>query len=377
MTDISQIGSNIRAFREKKGLTQRALADSVLVSFQAISAWERGLSVPDLENAVRLAEYFGVSVDALLSQSGQELYVGINGDSTQTEFVLFDTTGIVKRVERQEGANPNDRGIEHSIGVLSRGLEMLLGNQVPQAVFAGIAGASQQNYSKAIADRLSKRFHTHVSVDWDAANVLSMGTDPENSVAVICGTGSCVFARKGTEQRHYGGWGHLFDQAGSAYDVGKDALRYTLAEEDGLQEGSLLTQLVRKELDGNAFDNISTIYKKGTPYVASFAQLVLQAAQEGDAAAVQILQTNAQRLALLIRKAVSHNGAPAQIIATGSFIKHTLFRSMVEQQSGVSLTLAQMPQSYGACIEALRAEGLHAGEAFAQNFTDSYKMVAF
>ena len=377
MSDISQIGGNIRAFREKKGLTQRALADNVLVSFQAISAWERGLSIPDLENAVRLADYFGVSVDALLTPVGQELFVGINGDSTSTEFVLFDKSGVVKGVERQEGTNPNDRGIEYSISVLIRGLELLLGKQTPRAVFAGIAGASQPNYSKTIADRLSQRFHTRVSVDWDAANVLSMGTDPENSVAVICGSGSCVFARRGAQQRHYGGWGHLFDQAGSAYDVGKDAIRYTLGEEDGLLEGSLLTQLVRKTMEGNAFDNISTIYQKGTPYIASIAKLVLQAAEAGDEAALQILRTNAERLALLIRKAVSHNGAPAQIIATGSFIKNQLFREMVEQQSGVTLTLAQLPQTYGACIEALRAEGLQSGEGFARNFCDSYKLVAF
>jgi len=377
MSDISQIGCNIRAFREKRGLTQRALADNVLVSFQAISAWERGLSIPDLENAVRLADYFGVSVDSLLTPVEQELFVGINGDSTSTEFVLFDKSGVVKRVERQEGANPNDRGIEYSIGVLIRGLELLLGKQIPSAVFAGIAGASQPDYRKAIAGQLSQRFHTNVSVEWDAANVLSMGIDPENSLAVICGTGSCVFARKGTQQRHYGGWGHLFDQAGSAYDVGKDALRCTLAAEDGLQEETMLTQLVHKVLGSNACDKISTIYKKGIPYIASFAQLVLQAADSGDDTALQILRTNAERLALLIRKAVSHNGVPAQIIATGGFIQNDLFRAMVEQQAGVTLTLPELPQSYGACIEALRTVGLHSGEAFAQNFSDSYKMVAF
>ena len=31
MADISQIGANIRILREQKGLTQRALADNVLV----------------------------------------------------------------------------------------------------------------------------------------------------------------------------------------------------------------------------------------------------------------------------------------------------------------------------------------------------------
>ncbi len=377
MADISQIGVNIRTLREQKGLTQRALADNVLVSFQAISAWERGLSIPDLENAVRLADYFGVSMDALLTQAGQELFVGINGDSICTEFVLFDKNGNVKRIERQEGTNPNDRGLEYSIGVLTRGLEQLLGNQVPRSVFAGISGASQLDYRKAISSRLSEKFHTNVTVDWDAANVLSMGTDPENSMAVICGTGSCVFVRKGDSQRHYGGWGTLFDQAGSAYDVGRDAIRSTLAAEDGLQEESLLTRLVHDALNGSAFDNISTIYKKGSPYIAGFAELVLQAAGSGDVNAEKILHSNAERLALLIRKAVNHNGTPAQIIATGSFIKNDVFRTMVEHQANVAMTLPELPQVYGACIEAMRAEGLQACEMFVQNFTDSYKMVAF
>lgn len=376
MANISQIGSNIRAFREKKGLTQRALADNVLVSFQAISAWERGLSVPDLENAVRIAEYFGVSVDALLTESGQELFVGIDGDSTKTEFVLFEKDGTVKKVVCREGANPNDRDLEHSVQVLTTGLELLLGSRIPRAVFAGIAGASQANYQKVIGNRLAERFHTNVAVDWDAANVLSMGADPENSVAVICGTGSCVFARKGTEQYHYGGWGYLFDQAGSAYDVGKDAIRCTLAAEDGLIGQNLVTRLVRQALGGGAFDNISNIYKNGSPYIAGLAQLVLKAAGEGDSCANSILQDNAKRLALLIRTAVARHGVPREIVASGSFLKNELFCTMVEEQAGVKLVMPELPAVYGACIEALRAEGLQIPQEFHQNFIDSYTMMS-
>ena len=377
MADINQIGSNIRSFREKKGLTQRALADGVLVSFQAISAWERGLSIPDLENAVRLANYFGVSVDALLTQSGKELFVGIDGDSVKTEFVLFEKDGTVKNVVFQEGSNPNDKNLEHSISVLTRGLEQLLENKIPRMVFAGIAGASQGNYQKAIGSRLAERFHTNARVEWDAANVLSLGSDPGNSVAVVCGTGSSVFARKGTEQYHYGGWGYLFDQAGSAYDVGKDALRCALAAEDGLSEGGILTKLVHEVLGGNAFDNISTIYKNGPSYIAGFAKLVIKAAQQGDADAKAILQKNAQRLALLIRTAVSQHGAPKEIVASGSFLKHDPFRAMVENQAGVRLMLPELPPVYGACVEALRAEGLALGEDFRQIFMESYKMLLY
>ena len=375
MSDISRIGSNIRAFREKKGLTQRGLADNVLVSFQAISAWERGLSIPDLENAVRLANFFGVSVDALLTEAGQELFVGIHGDSTKTAFVLFEGDGTVKNIVFQEGANPNDRDLEHSIAVLSRGLEQLLGNHVPAAIFAGLAGASQANYQKAIMGRLADRFHTQVTVDWDAANVLSMGVDPRNSMAVVCGTGSCVFVRKGSEQYHYGGWGHLFDQAGAAYDVGKDALRSTLAAEDGLAQCGLLTDMVHEALGGNVFDHISTIYKNGQPYIAGFSKLVLKAAQAGDSCAINILQENAKRLAQLITTAIGKHGMPGQIISVGSFLRNDMFRSMVEQQAGIRLIMPDIPPVYGACIEALRGRGVAISSSFHQNFLESYKMM--
>ena len=84
MTDLSQIGKNIRAYREKQGITQRELAEKVMVSFQAISAWERGMSIPDLENAVRIAAFFNISVDALLSCTEEALFVGIDGGGTKT-----------------------------------------------------------------------------------------------------------------------------------------------------------------------------------------------------------------------------------------------------------------------------------------------------
>lgn len=375
MSDISRVGANIRAYREKKGLTQRGLADNVLVSFQAISAWERGLSIPDLENAVRLADYFEISVDALLREPGQELFVGIHSDSTKTVFVLFESNGIVKNVVFQEGANPNDRDLEYSIKVLIRGLEQLLGNHVPVAVFAGISGVSQESYRKAIMGRLSDRFHTQVRVDWDAANVLSVGADPGNSMAVVCGSGSCVFVRQGNEQYHYGGWGHLLDQAGAAYDVGKDALRCALAAEDALAQKSLLTDMIHEALGGNVFDSISTIYKNGQPYIASFAELVLKAAKAGDSCAERILRENAKRLAQLISTAVRRHGMPKQIISAGNFLRNDLYRSMVEQQAGVRLMMPDVPAVYGACVEALRSKNLVISDGFHENFVESYKMM--
>lgn len=373
MADLTQIGKNIRLYRMREGLTQRALADNVLVSFQAISAWERGLSVPDLENALRLANYFGVSVDALFAEGENPLLVGIDGGGTKTEFVLFERNGTVKGVNRQEGSNPNDRGIDSSLDVLTTGLEQLLRGATPEAVFAGIGGVSLEKYQRAIKEHLTDRFHTLVGADTDAANVLSMGADPDNSLAVICGTGSCVFVRKGEQRYRLGGWGYLLDQAGSAYDVGKDGLRSALAAEDGLAPKTLLTELIVKQLGGGVFENINTIYREGRPFIADLARVVLEAAHAGDGDAIGILRQNAQRLGQLLMAAVTQYDAPRQAVAAGSFLKDPLFREMVRDVSGITLVMPELPPVYGACVEAMRLAKLPIPEDFLENFTTSYR----
>jgi len=376
MSQIKQIGTNIRFYREKKGMTQRELADSIMVSFQAISAWERGLSIPDLENAVRIADFFGITVDALLTGSSQELYVGIDGGGSKTEFVLFEEDGTVRKVIRLSGSNPNDRGLDASMDVLLGGMEQLLAGRTPKAVFAGIAGSSTSDLRTAIATQLQDRFRTHVSVDTDAANVLSCGTNPDNAMAIICGTGSCVFVRKKEDRYRLGGWGFLLDQAGSAYDVGKDGIRCALGAEDGLQERTLMTERISEVLGGNPYDGIPVIYKKGRSYIASLAPIVVEAAAEGDACALQVLDQNADRLAALIRTAVKRFGTPEEFVAAGSFFKNNLFRTMVEEKADVHLTMPEAPPVYGACVEALRMEGVPIPVKFSKTFLETYRRLS-
>ena len=373
MTDITQIGKNIRLYREKLGITQRQLSDRIMVSFQAISAWERGMSVPDLENAVRLADFFGISVDALLNQEDRELYVGIDGGGTKTEFILFDKEGTVQDVIRREGSNPNDKGLEHSLEVLTTGLEQLLRGRTPKAIFCGIGGVSLPEYQKAIIARLSERFHTHVGADSDAANVLSMGADPENSMALICGTGSCVFVRKGKKRYRIGGWGYLLDPAGSAYDVGRDALRLTLAVQDGFAKPSPLTERVKEQIGGQVFDNISKVYGGGRPYIADFAPLVTELAVEGERTSLEILENNAARIAMLIKVGIENYGMPSQIVGGGSFLGCDLYRDMIEKRADIHIEMPTVPPAYGACVETLRLEGLAPNEIFYENFTNSYR----
>lgn len=57
---------NLKSIRKAKGMTQNELANRLNVVRQTISKWEKGLSVPDTEMLIKIAEIFEVSVSELL-----------------------------------------------------------------------------------------------------------------------------------------------------------------------------------------------------------------------------------------------------------------------------------------------------------------------
>ena len=58
----------IYKLRKSRGMSQEELAERVGVTRQAVSKWEMGTSVPELETLVALAKCFGVTTDYLLSE---------------------------------------------------------------------------------------------------------------------------------------------------------------------------------------------------------------------------------------------------------------------------------------------------------------------
>lgn len=56
----------INLLRKKMGLSQEELANKIGVSRQAVSKWESGQSMPDLDKIIALSDLFGVSTDYIL-----------------------------------------------------------------------------------------------------------------------------------------------------------------------------------------------------------------------------------------------------------------------------------------------------------------------
>ena len=65
------LGDNIAALRKQRGMTQQTLADSLFVTRQTISKWEKNLSVPDADALIRLADALETTVQSLLGQKAE------------------------------------------------------------------------------------------------------------------------------------------------------------------------------------------------------------------------------------------------------------------------------------------------------------------
>ena len=78
MFNMQKIGRKISELRKDKNMTQMELADQMGISFQAVSNWERGNSMPDISKLPELAEVLNVSLDELLGKKTILVEAAIN-----------------------------------------------------------------------------------------------------------------------------------------------------------------------------------------------------------------------------------------------------------------------------------------------------------
>jgi len=68
MIDVMKVGRNIQFLRKSSSFTQQELASKINVSHQAVSKWERGESLPEIDSMVHLSKLFNVSLDDLIDR---------------------------------------------------------------------------------------------------------------------------------------------------------------------------------------------------------------------------------------------------------------------------------------------------------------------
>jgi N-acetylglucosamine kinase-like BadF-type ATPase len=203
----------------------------------------------------------------------------------------------------------------------------------------------------------------------DAVIALAGATAGEPGIVTIAGTGSIAFGRNAAGRTaRVGGWGYIYGDEGSGFDIARQALRAALRAEEGWGPP---TALVHAMLDATgSADANGALHRFYTPdwprsRVATLAPLVDAAAMEGDEVACDILHNAAQQLAVLtssVRSQLWRAGEPARVSWIGGVFRSRMllerYRSLVELEDGNLTAPPRHDPATGALIEAYRAAGL-------------------
>ena len=92
--DSEKIGGLIRTLRLQRGMTQRQLAETLFVSEQAVSKWERGQGCPDVSLLTKLSETFFVPVEQLLSGQLSE-NDAVGGNMRKSRYFVCPVCGSI------------------------------------------------------------------------------------------------------------------------------------------------------------------------------------------------------------------------------------------------------------------------------------------
>jgi transcriptional regulator with XRE-family HTH domain len=94
--DMRETGKRISSCRKQKNLTQLEIADKLNISYQAVSSWERGETMPDISKLPELAQVLEVSIDYILNNSGQ------------AQIIEMVSSGKISEVTKKENISIND-----------------------------------------------------------------------------------------------------------------------------------------------------------------------------------------------------------------------------------------------------------------------------
>ena len=147
-----------------------------------------------------------------------------------------------------------------------------------------------------------------VENDWRTAVAGAFIDEP--GVTLIAGTGCVAAAQRdrGRKVVRVGGWGHIVDDRGSAYDIGRDALYAAMRDYDGRGPKTMLLRLIMQKLKVSEPQGIIARVYAGhmaVSEIASLSTVVSRAADGGDDVALEMLKEKGRILGELVVSAAS------------------------------------------------------------------------
>lgn len=300
-----------------------------------------------------------------------EYVIGVDGGGTKTHCLMADENGVIIASCVGGPSNPNVM----KATALRKTLEMLLARLREQAnaqfhqvthLFAGISGAGNENNQREIKRILTELVPSNVIVEVypDSINALYSGTIGEPGIVQISGTGSITYGiNQKLEHDRVGGWGYLFGDEGSGFDIGKQGIIAVLKAFDGRGEETSLQDLLYNHFDVKSPDElIRKIYASDSPKlkIAPVSKQVFTAYNQQDNIAINIIKNVVDELTSSIytldQKLFNNDKKQVPLVLCGGvFTDENILPLLIKQkleEDNFTIVIPEFPPAGGSIIGA-------------------------
>ena len=250
-------------------------------------------------------------------------YIAADGGGTKLQAILYDENLHIVDTGRMSGTNTilrTEEEVREDMRVLIRGL-------IPQEI-TRIAGADicVVRYSEAFLDVLKERCTVDSPVFYGEGETGLAAAGAAYGILAQAGTGSDAFLVQPDRRLSIGGWGYIFGDEGSGYDIGQRTLRAAIHAQDGRGPKTAILDILMKEwqLD-ELWDVVGRAMGGGDyrPLVASATYIASLAARQNDAVALGIYEDAAREMASQVFAAIAGYGGTWEgpIVASGGVWK--------------------------------------------------------
>lgn len=248
------------------------------------------------------------------SSSHGKYFLGIDGGGTKTHAVIVDGSCRIVGEGFSGAGNPLRAGLEEAVSHVEHAVAdacVQAGIELADidAACAAIAGINHPIHYYTMKDALDEALHIGgLELVTDARAALEGALDGKPGVVVIAGTGSIAIGiNESGEQARAGGFGPTLSDEGSGHYIAQQALKAVVSSFDGRSPQTLLARRICDKLGvASPADLPGVIYNSDSEPVeiAPLAELVDEAAREGDEVARQILAGAGRELGRLAQSVI-------------------------------------------------------------------------
>lgn len=261
------------------------------------------------------------------------LLLGLDQGSTKTHAIVVTQSGEILGTGSAPGSLHTVYGMDAALGRMHEACAQALSNAGHafadiEWASGGITGIDYPYEEALLQSAISAHFGLrpeNVFVNNDCMGALWGGTFHAPAVVCCVGTGLAVGGADEAGHAHiFGNYCNGYYQGGSS--IGQDALQHVFDAAIGLRTPTSLTQKFLAFAHAKDVDELLLLrYRKKTVEPSRLCPLVFEAAGEGDAVAISILETFARRwgeitLCMIDALGLSRS-APIEVILSGSVFK--------------------------------------------------------